>query len=46
MAAGLSLNIDDLHDFRNKLNEHKLAKSDLMQKYIDMELPLDYIVFH
>ena len=47
MAAGLSLNIDDLHDFRNKLNEQaSLTESDLIPKvYIDMELPLDYISF-
>lgn len=47
MAAGLSLSIDNLEDFRKRLNEEsRLTKDDLVPKvYMDMHLPLDYISF-
>mgnify|MGYP000927215404 CR=1 FL=1 len=47
MAAGLSLNLDNLNAFREKLNEESsLTKEDLTPKvYMDMHLPLDYISF-
>lgn len=45
MAAGLSLNKDNIDKLRNMLNKNaNLTKEDLIPKvYIDMGLPLDYI---
>lgn len=47
MAAGLSLDISNIDEFRYRLNgEESLTVEDLMPKvYIDMQLPLDYISF-
>lgn len=47
MAAGLSLDISNIDDFRNRLNRQaELTKDDLTPKiYIDIHLPLDYISF-
>ena len=47
MAAGLSLSLENLNSFREKLNlESTLTKEDLMPKvYMDMHLPLDYLSF-
>ena len=47
MAAGLSLQVDKLEEFRTGLNtQTSLTEEDLMPKfYMDMELPLDYISF-
>ncbi|NMA86141.1 MAG: single-stranded-DNA-specific exonuclease RecJ [Tissierellia bacterium] len=47
MAAGLSLDLENLNPFREKLNmESTLTKEDLMPKvYMDMHLPLDYLSF-
>lgn len=45
MAAGLSLNISNIDEFRKDLNEQSdLTEEDLYPKiYIDAHLPLDYI---
>jgi single-stranded-DNA-specific exonuclease len=47
MAAGLSLDISNIDNFRERLNRQaSLTKEDLLPKvYIDMHLPLDYISF-
>lgn len=47
MAAGLSLNRDNLNTLKYRLNKQSsLTKEDLRPKiYIDMQLPLDYISF-
>lgn len=47
MAAGLSLDISNIDDFRNRLNRQaELTKDDLTPKiYIDIHIPLDYISF-
>lgn len=47
MAAGLSLDVSHIDEFRNRLNtQESLTEDDLTPKvYIDMHLPLDYISF-
>ncbi|NLX62577.1 MAG: single-stranded-DNA-specific exonuclease RecJ [Tissierellia bacterium] len=47
MAAGLSLNVENLEKLRVRLNEEaNLTKEDLIPKiYIDMRLPLEYVSF-
>lgn len=47
MAAGLSLDFSNIDSLRNRLNQYtKLTDEDLIcKKYIDMQLPLDYISF-
>ncbi|MBU5426429.1 single-stranded-DNA-specific exonuclease RecJ [Tissierella pigra] len=47
MAAGLSLEYENIHILREKLNHNiKLTEEDLIPKvYIDMHLPLEYINF-
>lgn len=47
MAAGLSLDISNIDNLRKRLNDYtKLKEEDLVaKKYIDMQLPLDYISF-
>ncbi len=47
MAAGLSLEFSNIDNLRKRLNkETKLTENDLVsKKYIDMQLPLDYISF-
>lgn len=47
MAAGLSLDFSKIANLRNRLNElTELTEEDLLsKKYIDMQLPLDYISF-
>lgn len=47
MAAGLSLDVSHIDEFRNRLNtQESLTEDDLTPKvYIDMHIPLDYISF-
>jgi len=47
MAAGLSLEEDNVYELRNRLNDNaSLSNDDLIPKvYIDMQLPLEYISF-
>lgn len=47
MAAGLSLDYSKIKELRYRLNEYSvLSEEDLVsKKYIDMQLPLDYISF-
>lgn len=47
MAAGLSLDEENISNLRNRLNEHtSLTEDDLIPKvYIDMELPIEYISY-
>lgn len=47
MAAGLSLEYENIHILRERLNHNiKLTEEDLIPKvYIDMHLPLEYINF-
>ena len=47
MAAGLSLEEDNVYELRHRLNDNaSLSNDDLIPKvYIDMQLPLEYISF-
>lgn len=47
MAAGLSLDLSHIDELRDRLNDYTILTDEdlLAKKYIDMQLPLDYISF-